>query len=70
MKSEERWLDASNRFQLGGLIVKAGLSSEEPTVLFGMLSSAQRVLSGQTGGEARRRWRTLGESALNESLRR
>jgi hypothetical protein len=64
MKRQERWLNASSRFQLGGLIVKAGLSNEEPMVLFGMLMSAKRVLSSQTGVEARLRWKALGESAL------
>lgn len=67
MKSEERWLNAGSRFQLGSLIVRTGLSREEPTVLLGVLTSAKRVLSGRTGEEARRRWKALGESALNES---
>jgi hypothetical protein len=69
MNTEERKLDRIRKFQLGGLIIKAGLSNEEPTVLRGMLTSARRVLSGQTGGEARRRWREIGERTLGSDPR-
>jgi hypothetical protein len=64
MNTEQAKSDTGYKFYLGGLIIEAGLSTEEPTVLLGMLTSAQRVLSGQTGGEARRRWKEIGEQAL------
>jgi Conjugal transfer protein TraD len=51
-------------FQLGGLIVKAGLADEEPAVVLGILTAGARVLKAPNAPESRRRWRELGERVL------
>jgi hypothetical protein len=38
MTTAERRADTRRKIQLGGLIVKAGLAGEEPSVLLGMLT--------------------------------
>ena len=50
--------------QLGGLIIKAGLAEEEPAVLLGMLTAGARVLNASNAAGSRRRWKELGEGAV------
>jgi hypothetical protein len=65
MSTEERKRDTRRKIQFGGLVIKAGLGSEELAVILGMLSAGGRVLKSQTGAEARRRWKELGERAFS-----
>jgi Conjugal transfer protein TraD len=60
----QRRADTRRTFQLGGLIVKAGLAWEEPAVLLGMLTAGARVLRAPNAVESRRRWKDLGEREL------
>jgi conjugative transfer protein TraD len=60
----ERRLDTRRKIQLGGLVIKAGLDTEESAVLLGILTAAKRVLSGQHAADSRRRWQELGDKAF------
>ncbi|MGD0288908.1 MAG: conjugal transfer protein TraD [Candidatus Binataceae bacterium] len=64
MSTEERKLDTRRKIQFGGLVIKAGLANEELAVILGMLAAGGRVLHGQNGSEARRRWKEIGEHAF------
>jgi hypothetical protein len=60
----ERRLDTRRKIQLGGLVIKAGLADEAPAVILGLLTAAQRALSGQNAAESRRRWKEIGDKAF------
>ena len=64
---DARKADTRAKIQLGGLIVKAGLASEQVPVLLGLLLAAAKALSGPDGTAARERWRQAGEGALAAS---
>jgi hypothetical protein len=55
MTAAERKEDTRRKIQLGGLIIKAGLATEEPAVLLGMLTAGAGVLKGPSALESRRR---------------
>jgi hypothetical protein len=61
---DARKADTRAKIQLGGLIVKAGLGSEQAPVLLGLLLAAAKALSGPDGTAARERWRQAGERAF------
>jgi hypothetical protein len=61
---DARKADTRNKIQLGGLIVKAGLGSEQAPVLLGLLLAAAKALSGPDGTAAREGWRKAGEDAF------
>ena len=67
MTSLQRTAEGRRTFQLGGLIVKAGLAGEEPAVLLGMLMAGARVLKAPNAVESRRRWKELGARVLGLS---
>jgi len=67
MTSLQRTAEGRRTFQLGGLIVKAGLAGEEPAVLLGMLMAGARVLKAPNAMESRRRWKELGARVLGLS---
>ena len=60
----DRTAQTRRTFQLGGLIVKAGLAEEESAVLLGMLMAGARVLKSPNAVESRRRWKELGARIL------
>lgn len=64
MTSLQRTAETRRTFQLGGLIVRAGLAEEELAVLLGMLMAGARVLKAPNAVESRRRWKELGARAL------
>jgi hypothetical protein len=64
MTALQRTVETRRSFQLGGLIVKAGLAEEETAVLLGMLTAGARVLHARNAEESRRRWKELGERML------
>jgi hypothetical protein len=64
MTSLQRTAETRRTFQLGRLIVKAGLAEEEPAVLLGMLMAGARVLKAPNAVESRRRWKELGARVL------
>ncbi|MGH7814644.1 MAG: conjugal transfer protein TraD [Candidatus Binataceae bacterium] len=64
MSYEQRKLDTRRKIALGGLVVKAGLDREDPSVLLGMLMAAARVLASADADEHRKRWRERGDSAF------
>jgi hypothetical protein len=39
----ERRRDTRRKIQLGGLVINAGLAEEEPAVILGLLTAAQRA---------------------------
>jgi hypothetical protein len=61
MTSDERKADTRRKIQLGGLVVKAGLSAEDTAVVLGMLASGARVLKGPSAADSRRRWKEIGD---------
>src|SRR5262245_54420425 len=63
----ERKADTRRKIQLGGLIVKAGLATEEPSVLLGMLTAGARVLRGPSALDSRRRWKEIGDRAFGSN---
>jgi hypothetical protein len=65
----ERRLDTRHKIQLGGLVIKAGLGNEEPAVILGILTAAERVLSSQTAADSRRRWKEMGDKAFSLEVR-
>jgi hypothetical protein len=67
MTSIERKTDTRRKIQLGGLIIKAGLASEESAVLLGMLMTGARVLNAPNAMESRRRWKELGDRAFRSN---
>ena len=64
MTTLQRTAETRRTYQLGSLIVKAGLAGEEPAVLLGMLMAGARVLRAPSAVESRRRWKELGEQML------
>ena len=69
MTPAERKTDTRRKIQLGGLIIKAGLASEEPAVLLGMLTAGARVLNTPNALESRRRWKELGNRAFGSATK-
>lgn len=63
---QDRKQDTREKIQLGGLVVKAGLSDEATNVLLGLLLEAQATLNGPDGETARRRWARLGAAKFDE----
>jgi hypothetical protein len=64
MSHEERKLDTRRKIAMGGLVIKARLDREEPSVLLGMLMSAARVLSSPNADDYRKHWRERGDAAF------
>ncbi len=64
MSHEERKLDTRRKIAMGGLVIKARLDREEPSVLLGMLMSAARVLSSPNADDYRKRWRERGDAGF------
>jgi Conjugal transfer protein TraD len=60
----ERRRDTRRKIQLGGLIIKAGLTDEEPAVILGLLTAARRALAGQQAAASRQRWKELGDQSF------
>lgn len=53
--------DTRRKIQLGGLVVKAGLSEESAAVVLGLLAAARSQLAGPEAETYRRQWKTLGD---------
>ena len=66
MTPAERKTDARRKIQLSGLIIKAGLASEEPAVLLGMLTAGARVLNSPNAMESRRAGRNWATVRLDQ----
>jgi hypothetical protein len=64
MTSLQRTAETRRTFQLGSLVVKAGLAGGEPAVLLGMLTAGARVLKARNAMESRRHWKELGNRVL------
>jgi len=69
MTAAGRKTDTRRKIQLGGLIIKAGLASEEPAVLLGMLTAGARVLNSPNAMESRRRWKEIGDRAFESGIK-
>ena len=61
LMADQRKADTRRKIQLGGLVVKAGLASEDTAVLLGMIASGAKVLKGPNALESRRRWKEIGD---------
>jgi len=68
MTPAERKTVTRRKIQLGGLIIKAGLASEEAAVLLGMLTAGARALNSPHAMESRRRWKELGDRAFGTGI--
>lgn len=55
--------DIRRKYELGELVLEAGLGGELSTVLLGMLMEAKAKLDSKEGQEWRRRWWTKGDRA-------
>jgi hypothetical protein len=69
MTPTERKTDTRRKIQLGGLIIKAGLASEEPAILLGMLTGGAKALNAPNAVESRRRWKELGDRAFGSATK-
>jgi hypothetical protein len=69
MTPTERKTDTRRKIQLGGLIIKAGLASEEPAILLGMLTAGAKVLNAPNAVESRRLWKELGDRAFGSATK-
>jgi|GEM_PF-2417704 len=56
-------VDIRRKYELGDLVLEAGLSGELSTVILGMLLEAKAKLDGKDGQEWRRRWWAKGDTA-------
>lgn len=54
-------IDSKRKYELGELLVEAGLDKELTTVLLGMLTEAKAKLDGKDGSDWRRRWWLKGD---------
>ncbi|MGE3919582.1 MAG: conjugal transfer protein TraD [Gammaproteobacteria bacterium] len=64
MKTLARKQDTRRKIQLGGLIIKAGLSEESNAVLLGLLLEAQDKLQSNQAEKIREQWRLQGDIAF------
>lgn len=62
-RSASRKRDAHEKIQLGGLIVKAGLRSEDKAIILGLLAEAAETLGDI---EARERFRKRGKAIFED----
>jgi hypothetical protein len=69
MTPAERKTDTRRKIQLGGLIIKAGLPSEEPAVPLAMLTAGARVLHSPNVIQSRRHWKELGDRAFGSGIK-
>jgi hypothetical protein len=53
--------ETRKKIQLGGLVVKAGLSEESTAILLGILFEAAETLQSNDATKARNRWKALGD---------
>ena len=65
----ERKAQTRRKIQLGGLIIKAGLSEEATAVLYGLLLEAAEKLQSEDAIIKREQWRLMGDLGFtrNES---
>lgn len=62
---DSRKQDTRNKIQLGGLVIKAGLTEEETAVLLGAFLTIAGELSGPDAEITKRRYRRLGDQAFS-----
>ena len=62
MKTLKSKRDTRRKIQLGELIKKAGLDTEENSVLYGLLLEAQEKLQSKNSHSVRQHWRITGDS--------
>jgi hypothetical protein len=58
--------DTRRKIELGGLVIKSGLSGESSAVVLGALSLAARALSGPDAGATRARLQASGDALFSE----
>jgi len=59
--------DIRRKYELGELVLEAGLSGELSTVVLGMLLEAKAKLDSKEGQEWRRRWWSKGDRARTKA---
>ena len=57
--------DARRKIQLGGLVIKAGMSDYPPAVILGALALAAGALNGPNAEAARQRFEAVGDKAFS-----
>lgn len=58
--------DTRRKIQLGGLVIKSGLSNESEAVILGVLSLAANALIKDESGTTRARFQAAGDSRFKE----
>lgn len=65
--TKERKLDAHQKIQLGGLVVKAGLREVDKNIILGMLMDGVKNLSKDNAPAYREHYKKLGDKAFRET---
>lgn len=61
-KSFARSVDTRNKIELGGLVIKGGLSQESKAIILGAIVAASESIQNEPG--ARERFKLIGERAF------
>lgn len=63
---DTRKQDTRRKIELGGLVVKAGMASEESAVILGALALARQAMQGTSNDSMRARLRAAGDALFRE----
>ncbi len=63
---DTRKQDTRRKIELGGLVVKAGMASEESAVILGALALARQALQGTSNDFTRARFKAAGDALFRE----
>lgn len=64
LRSTQRKIETRTKIELGGLVIKAGLSSESRNVILGALLSTANALNGANGNQLREMFEQRGDAAF------
>lgn len=65
VREQVRKEDTRRKIELGGLVIKAGLSELDRAVIFGALLDAANRLQGDNGDAVRDQFKDSGQRAMN-----
>lgn len=65
VREQVRKEDTRRKIELGGLVIKAGLSELDRAVIFGALLDAANRLQGDNGDVVRDQFKDSGQRAMN-----
>lgn len=64
LRSTQRKVETRTKIELGGLVIKAGLSDELRSVILGALLSSAEALNGANGDQLREMFKQRGDAAF------